>query len=248
MNINNLINQDISTYRKVRNLHIIILVLCVVLFASVIIEMFGLNNILSYRNFLKIQLVICCLFILDFFIELFLFKNKWKYIYKNIFFLLVSIPYLSIFEHYHIEYGVGLAHFLKLAPLFRGIYAISIVIGWFSRNSAFTLFNTYLVIIVSAITFSSMIFYDMEKPVNCMVRNYGDALWWAFMDVTTVGSDINAQTTSGKILSVFLAGLGMMMFPIFTVYITNKIQELNDNKRTDQLKKSENSPTDDKNA
>ena len=59
------------------------------------------------------------------------------------------------------------------------------------------------------------------------MNGYGDALWWAFMDVTTVGSNIIAQTVTGRVLSVLLAALGMMMFPIFTVYITNLIQQSN---------------------
>ena len=64
-----------------------------------------------------------------------------------------------------------------------------------------------------------------------LVTDYGDALWWAFMDVTTVGSNIVAMTTTGRVLSVLLAALGMMMFPIFTVYITNLIQQSNEKKK-----------------
>lgn len=62
-----------------------------------------------------------------------------------------------------------------------------------------------------------------EHSVNPLVKDYSDALWWASMDVTTVGSNIDAMTTVGRILSVVLAALGMMMFPIFTVYITSLI-------------------------
>lgn len=76
-----------------------------------------------------------------------------------------------------------------------------------------------------------MIFYDVERPVNDLVQDYGTALWWAFMDATTVGSNIYAVTTIGKILSVLLAAFGMMMFPIFTVYITDRIGRLTNNKQ-----------------
>lgn len=34
-------------------------------------------------------------------------------------------------------------------------------------------------------------------------------------------------TATGKILSVVLAALGMMMFPIFTVYVTSLLQKFN---------------------
>ena len=63
-----------------------------------------------------------------------------------------------------------------------------------------------------------------------MVTDYWSALWWAFMDVTTVGSNIYAVTPTGKILSVVLAALGMMMFPIFTVYVTSLVQQANKRK------------------
>ena len=45
------------------------------------------------------------------------------------------------------------------------------------------------------------------------------------MDVTTVGSNISAITVTGRVLSVVLAALGMMMFPIFTVYVTSLVQK-----------------------
>ena len=59
----------------------------------------------------------------------------------------------------------------------------------------------------------------------------GTALWWAFMDVTTVGSNISAITVTGRVLSVVLAALGMMMFPIFTVYVTSLVQKSNEEKK-----------------
>jgi hypothetical protein len=45
------------------------------------------------------------------------------------------------------------------------------------------------------------------------------------MDATTVGSNIVAVTPVGRLLSVILAALGMMMFPIFTAYITSKVKK-----------------------
>ena len=85
--------------------------------------------------------------------------------------------------------------------------------------------------LLATVYFSSLAFFVLEHKVNPLVHGYGDALWWAFMDVTTVGSNIIAVTTTGRVLSVLLAALGMMMFPIFTVYITNLIQESNKRKK-----------------
>ena len=81
--------------------------------------------------------------------------------------------------------------------------------------------------LLATVYFSSLIFFVIEHKVNPQVAGYDDALWWAFMDVTTVGSNIYAVTPTGRILSVLLAALGMMMFPIFTVYVTSLVQNAN---------------------
>ena len=80
-----------------------------------------------------------------------------------------------------------------------------------------------------------------EHGSNPLVKGYGDALWWAFMDVTTVGSNIIAVTVTGRVLSVLLAALGMMMFPIFTVYVTSLVERRNKEKQ-DYYKKIEQEP------
>ena len=78
----------------------------------------------------------------------------------------------------------------------------------------------------------------MEHGTNALVTGYGDALWWAFMGVTTVGSNIIAVTATGRVLSVLLAALGMMMFPIFTVYVTSLVERRNKEKQ-DYYKKND---------
>ena len=83
---------------------------------------------------------------------------------------------------------------------------------------------SYILIILSLTYFASLVFFMLEHPVNPAVTSYGEALWWAFMNVTTVGSNIFARTGTGEVLSVVLAASGMMLFPIFTVYITSRFQ------------------------
>ena len=82
----------------------------------------------------------------------------------------------------------------------------------------------------------------MEHGPNPLVKGYGDALWWAFMDVTTVGSNIIAVTPTGRVLSVLLAALGMMMFPIFTVYVTSLVERRNKEKKKSSTRKLHRSP------
>ena len=61
-----------------------------------------------------------------------------------------------------------------------------------------------------------------DNAWNDRLDGFGNALWWAWMNVTTVGAEIFAVTAIGKIVTVLLPSLGMMFFPIFTTYILNR--------------------------
>ena len=174
---------------------------------------------------MKTQLWICIWFLFDFVLEFFLAKHKGRYLRTHFIFLLVAIAY------YGWTFSPEITYLLRFIPLLRGGYALAIVVGWLTYNKASSLFVSYLTMLLATVYFSSLAFFVLEHKVNPLVHSYGDALWWAFMDVTTVGSNIIAVTVTGRVLSVLLAALGMMMFPIFTVYITNLIQQSNKRKK-----------------
>ena len=202
-------------------LHILILVLSVFLVVRISIDTFHNEAFYLEPKFIKFQFWICIVFLFDFFVEFFLAENKWRYIRNRFIFFLVSIPYNSIISFYGWTFSPQVTYALHYIPLIRGGYAMSIVVSWFTYNRATGLFISYLATLIFTIYFASLAFYVFEYHVNPLVKNYQDALWWACMDATTVGSNIVAVTPVGRILSVLLAALGMMMFPIFTVYVTN---------------------------
>ena len=105
-----------------------------------------------------------------------------------------------------------ITYMLRFIPLVRGGYAMAIVVGWLTYNKASSLFVSYLTMLLATVYFASLAFFVMEHKVNPLVTGYGDALWWAFMDVTTVGSNIIAVTATGRVLSVLLAALGISAF------------------------------------
>ncbi len=208
-------------------LHIIVLISAIFLVVFISIDTF--KNIAFYKQpeFERLQFWICILFLGDFFLEFALAEKKWRYFWSHFLFLLVSIPYTNIIEFFGWTFSPRIGYLLRFVPLVRGGYAMAIVVGWFTYNKAASLFISYLATLLATIYFGSLAFYVFEKGVNPLVDSYGAALWWGFMDATTVGSNIIAVTTVGKVLSVLLAALGMMMFPIFTVYVTSLIKNRN---------------------
>lgn len=208
-------------------LHVVVLLLSIFLVITISIDTFHNVKFWKQSEFMRVQFWICIFFLADFFIEFFLAEKKWRYLVTHILFFIVSIPYLAIFAHFEWKFSPQVTYLIQYIPLVRGGYAMAIVVGWFSYNRATGLFFTYLFTLLATVFFASLVFFLFERNVNNLVVDYYSALWWASMDVTTVGSNIEAVTPVGRVLSVVLAALGMMMFPIFTVYITNIIQRHN---------------------
>lgn len=187
------------------------------------IELLSVRNILSERFILNFHLVVCSIFLTDFFIRWY-YKKSWRFLWRNLPFLLVSIPYLNIVYASVPAISHAVWILLRLIPLGRGIYGVTIIVSWMTRSKVTNLFATYLTILFVIIYFCSILFFFMEHGVNPLVKNYWDAFNWALMNVTTVGSNIFGVTKLGQSLAVILAASGMIFFPIFTAWVTTKFQ------------------------
>lgn len=210
-------------------MNIIVLLLSVMLIVWISIDTFERVNFLNNHSYMSFQFWVCVVFIIDFFVEMHYSDDKWRFFRHRVLFLLLSIPYLNIINQMDIHLSHDALYFVRFIPLARGALALSIVIGYLSSNAVTSLFMSYLVIMVLVAYFCSLIFYQREAGVNPQVNSYWTALWWSAMNLSTVGCDISPVTVSGKIVAVILPVTGMVIFPLFTVYLTDYV--------TRQLKK-----------
>lgn len=190
------------------------------------VEVFHDSERIYHQRYMQLQFWVCIVFLLDFFIRFFLSRHKWKFMASNFIFLLVSIPYLQIFGALQIQLSAEAEYMLRLIPLIRGGYGLAIMVGWITQNRTTSLMVSYVLMLLALTYFASLVFFSLEHAINPMLTSFGDSLAWAFMNVTTVGSNIVPMTATGKVLAIVLAASGMMMFPIFTVYITSRFQNL----------------------
>lgn len=218
---------NVSLTRKIIYdlLHLAVLGLSIFLVVSISVDTF--RNVAFYRQpeFMKVQFWVCIFFLSDFVIEFFMDHRKAHYLLTRSVFFLVSIPYESIIQYFGIELAPEIGYLLRFVPLVRGGYALAIVVGWFTANRAESMLVTYILTLMASVYFASMVFYVVEHDVNVGVVNYQDALWWACMEMVTTGSSISAVTPVGRFLGFAMSCLGMMMLPMFTVYITTLIQK-----------------------
>jgi len=200
-----------------------VLLLSAALIVWISIDTFQEVDFLQNRSYMTFQLWVCIFFIVDFFVELIVSADKWKFFRHRIVFLLLSIPYLNIVSLMDMHLTADALYFVRFIPLARGALAMSIVIGYLSSNAVTSLFMSYLSIMLLVTYFCSLIFFQREHGVNPEVGTYWTALWWSFMNMSTVGCDISPVTVSGKIVAVVLPCSGMVIFPLFTVYLTNYV-------------------------
>ena len=143
-----------------------------------------------------------------------------SFLARNFVVLLLSVPYHTIAQ----LYGVELTHTMQMAMsaivMLRGVMAMYITLRWLIARPSTRLLWAYIATVVVCTYFAALFFYEYEAPVNSAVKGFGDALWWAAMNMTTVGAEIFPVTAIGKVICVLLPIIGMAMFPVFTVYVT----------------------------
>lgn len=173
-------------------------------------------------NYLTTLLIVCIIYMADFFVEMGCSASPRRYFWRNILILLLSIPYQNIL-HWIAPGDIShdAAMILSGITLLRAYLALYMIVRWLVGGSINRLFAAYIVTMLVFTYISALIFYEYEAPANTHLHGFGNALWWAFMNVTTVGAAIFPVTAIGKIVCVLLPILGMAMFPIFTVYVTN---------------------------
>ena len=110
---------------------------------------------------------------------------------------------------------------MAFIPVLISIMATTVILQWLIEGRKRRLMAAYILTVTMFTYISALLFYECEFGTNENLQSFGDALWWAGMNVTTVGADIFPVTTIGKIVCVSLPIVGMMFFPIFTVYISD---------------------------
>ena len=206
------------------SLHLSAFMLSLLLVISISIDTFKGIPFYDDTSYLDLQVWICMLLIILFVLEVFNADSPRHYLGRHIFFLLLIIPYLTIFDWCGVVLSSEMEFLFRFIPLIRGYISFTVIAYALMRDLTAGLLITYIVVLFSFIYYCSLIFYVLEVDTNPMVHNFWDSLWYSCMTATTAGCSIQAITPVGKVISVLLALAGMMLLPVFTVYLTNIIR------------------------
>lgn len=183
-------------------------------------ELATFSELFSWATF-----AVCLIFCFDFFVLMAYSPRPWNYLVRNIVILLLSIPYHTIAVSVGVSYGHTMQMVMSGVVMLRAVLALYITMRWLIESRVTRLLWAYIATVAVVTYFAALLFYEFEAPVNASVRSFGDALWWAWMNVTTVGASFFPITITGKVICVLLPVLGMAMFPVFTVYVTSLYEQ-----------------------
>ncbi len=203
--------------RKIDNLAIGgSVVLLIALSAEIIVG--NHHNFTPY--YIAVQGVVCSAYITKFFVDMSDALHPARFFWRRLPILLISVPYLAIMMLVGVSVGREAALSLGILPILRAIISFyRLFVRLVTAQSIDKILLAYLMVTILFTYIAALIFYDVEYHVNEDLHGFGNAVWWAWTNLTTVGAQFFPVTTLGKVLSVALPLVGMMLLPLFTSYI-----------------------------
>lgn len=119
--------------------------------------------------------------------------------------------------HYALTHPVALIS--VLVPPVRVIFSIRLVRSVFRRGHL----GRFLLAAAVFVLDGAIIVYLFERHApGSNIHTLGDAVWWAFVTVTTVGyGDFYPVTTWGRITACFIMGTGLLTLAVVTAQVAS---------------------------
>ncbi|GAA1963282.1 potassium channel family protein [Microbacterium deminutum] len=147
-------------------------------------------------------------FVVDYATRLVITKHRWRWFYRHLLDLaIVLLPMLR---------PLRLMRFLAIIAIIqRG--AGGILRG---RVILFTIGSTILIIVIAGLAV-----FDAERDVG-NIKTFGNAVWWAFVTITTVGyGDFYPVTPTGRAVAIGLMIGGITLIGVITATLASWIVE-----------------------
>ncbi|MGK7909246.1 MAG: ion transporter [Synechococcus sp.] len=203
--------------QEVQPYQFFMLSLCVYAISILCVEVFfpvpeGAKTILTYAdNF------ICGFFLLDFLSSVIRSRNKIKYLLGWGWIDLVSsIPTVGFLR-------IGrLARIVRILRLLRAVRSAKVLSDFALKRRAESTFLASSLIAMLLLMISSIAILEFESGATTNITTPEDAIWWAFVTMTTVGyGDHYPVTIGGRLVAAILMASGIGLFGTYTGFVSS---------------------------
>jgi len=164
-----------------------------------------------------INLVLTLLFIFDFCLRLATAPSRSHYFLRDYGWadLLAVIPALRIFRLFRIYKAYRIIH------KYGGRYIVTYLS---SNRAASALYILVLMVILIIETGGFMVLQAERASLSANIVTAGDAIWWAYVTITTVGyGDRFPVTATGRLVGIMVMTTGVAVFATFAGLISSKL-------------------------
>lgn len=160
----------------------------------------------------RIDDFVCVVFLLDFFVHLARAPSKRAFMRMGWIDLLSSIPEIS-----WLRWG----RVFRVFRILRALRSFPAFYAHFSTERAKGTFVMVGLMSLIAVLLATITVFELERRApGSNIHSAGDALWWAFATITTIGyGDFYPMTVPGRIVAVVLVVFGLSFFGTFTAYV-----------------------------
>ncbi|MEK0439677.1 MAG: hypothetical protein RLZZ504_593 [Bacteroidota bacterium] len=209
---------DVSSHseNKFQLLDLLVLIMSFYVLGALIVDaFFNLPDEIS-QLLLYIDNFICFIFFIDFIVRFFQSENKISFMKWGWVDLLSSLPMIDLFR------AGRLLRLIRILRIVRAFKTTKKFIDHVYANKAQGAFASISTLAVLLVIFSAIGILQVETDPNSNIKTAEDAIWWAYVTVTTVGyGDKFPVTTEGRIIAAILMTAGVGLFGTFTAYISS---------------------------
>nr|WP_298521919.1 ion transporter [uncultured Halomonas sp.] len=193
---------------------LVLLVLSLYVLGALIADLFFTLSPEMTRLLNYLDIVVCVFFFLDFSVRFYAAPNKRRFMRWGWIDLLASIP-AGLFM------AGRLVRVVQILRLLRALKSMRMLWRLMFRNRAKGIFASAATTTLLLVAFGSMTILLVESPnPDSPIDTAEEALWWAFVTVTTVGyGDYYPITTLGRVVAVLLMICGVGLFGSFAAYV-----------------------------
>lgn len=192
---------------KLGILNLLVIVLSIYVLGSLLIDAFfalppETSSLLNY-----IDNSICAFFFFEFCYRFYSAESKLKFMRWGWIDLISCVPMID-----YLRAG-RLLRLIRLLRILRAYRSTKHLVNHIFANRPKGALTSVSIIAVLLVIFSAIAILQVEKDPNCNIKTAEDAIWWAYVTITTVGYGDNFPvTTEGRIIAAILMTAGVGLF------------------------------------
>lgn len=222
---------DMHTHRETGPYGLFMLALCISALVALGVGTIADLDVETRAILEYFDILVCAIFFVDFIVSLARASDRWRYLFTwGWVDLLSSIPTVDILR------AGRAARILRVLRVLRGVRATKLVASLILERRKESAFLAASLVSLVLVTFASIAVLQFEAGNDANIKDAGDAVWWAFATITTVGyGDRFPVTSEGRLVGALLMTAGVGLFGVFSGFVAAWFLGAAEQKQTTEL-------------